>query len=308
MVKYIQVRILLLVLFISLPPTTLAKLRVGFYTSSCPQAESIVQQAVQQRFVADQSVTAALLRMHFHDCFVRGCDASILIDSTANNQAEKDAPPNLTVREYTLIDQIKTMLEAACPETVSCADIVTLATRDAVSLSGGQRYNVPTGRRDGLVSSASEVNLPGPTSTVSQSQQAFNGRGLTLNDMVVLLGGHTIGVTHCSFFQHRLSNFQGSGSPDTSMDEELVTTLKGTCGSVPNTDPTTFLDQNTSFALDNEYFNQIMKKRGVLQIDQELALHTSSSKLVSRFASNNALFGQRFAKAMVKLGNIQVLE
>lgn len=48
-----------------------AQLRVGFYNSTCPQAETIVRQAVQNQFNSDRSITAALLRMHFHDCFVR---------------------------------------------------------------------------------------------------------------------------------------------------------------------------------------------------------------------------------------------
>lgn len=52
-------------------PLALADLRVGFYSSTCPQAESIVRQVVQKRFGTERSITAALLRMHFHDCFVR---------------------------------------------------------------------------------------------------------------------------------------------------------------------------------------------------------------------------------------------
>lgn len=59
----------LLILFIV--PAVLADLRVGFYKPTCPDAESIIFQAVQKRFNTDKSVTAALLRMHFHDCFVR---------------------------------------------------------------------------------------------------------------------------------------------------------------------------------------------------------------------------------------------
>lgn len=214
----------------------------------------------------------------------------------------------MTVREFELIDQIKSQLELACSQTVSCADVITLATRDAIALAGGPQYNVPTGRRDGLVSQASEVNLPGPTFMVAQARQTFGARGLTLNDMVVLLGGHSVGVAHCSFFQDRLSNFQGTGTPDPTMDQNLVTTLTGTCGSNPNVDPTAFLDQNTSFVLDNRYYNQILSKKGLLQIDQELALDKSSSKMVSNLAADNALFGQSFAKAMIKMGNIQVLE
>ncbi|PKI30906.1 hypothetical protein CRG98_048703, partial [Punica granatum] len=49
--------------------------------------------------------------------------------------------------------------------------------------------------------------------------------------MVVLLGGHTVGVAHCGFFQDRLSNFQGTRLPDPSMDPALVSQLNKTCGS-----------------------------------------------------------------------------
>ena len=55
------------------------------------------------------------------------------MDSTATNSAEKDAIPNQSVRGYEVIDEIKARVESVCPATVSCADILTLAARDAVS-------------------------------------------------------------------------------------------------------------------------------------------------------------------------------
>jgi peroxidase len=55
------------------------------------------------------------------------------LNSTANNTAEKDAIPNLTVLGFDVIDDIKKAVEEKCPKTVSCADILALATRDAVS-------------------------------------------------------------------------------------------------------------------------------------------------------------------------------
>ncbi|KAA3473190.1 peroxidase 44-like [Gossypium australe] len=291
------------VLFLLILPLALANLRVGFYRRSCPNAESIVRAAVRRRLSRDKSITAALLRMHFHDCFVRGCDASILIDSNSKSSSEKDAGPNLTVRGFELIDEAKKALEATCPSKVSCADIITLATRDAVFLSGGPFYFVPTGRRDGLVSDPDEVNLPGPTLTVSEAFQAFRAKNMSMDDMVTLLGAHTVGVAHCSFFLDRITR------PDPTMDRGLAAKLRSICGEATGTnpDPTAFLDQATPFAVDNQFFKQIGLKRGVMKIDQELANDSLSRRIVSGFAANATLFRTRFAQAMVKMGNIQVL-
>ncbi|WCJ27640.1 Peroxidase superfamily protein [Euphorbia peplus] len=303
-----QISILVYMIFMLVPnKLVLGQLRPNFYQTSCPQAESIIFGVVQARFKTDPSITPALLRMHFHDCFVRGCDASILIDSTAGKSSEKDAGPNETVRGYELIDTIKNALEKACPSTVSCSDIVTLATRDSVALAGGPNYTIPTGRRDGLVSNSDDVDLPGPSTTVSEAFQIFKSRGLTLPDMVTLLGAHTVGVAHCSFFEDRLSNFQGSGSPDRNMDSGLVANLSRVCSSSGNADPSVFLDQGSGLVFDNVFYKQLLSKRGVLEIDQGLALDRSSGRIVSGFARNPVGFKQSFGNAMVKLGSVQVL-
>ena len=106
-------------------------LRVGFYARTCPRAEAIVRSAVQSHLRSDISLAAGLLRMHFHDCFVQGCDASVLIDGP---NAEKTAIPNLSLRGFEVIDDGKVQLEAACPGVVSCAEIPTLTARDSVIL------------------------------------------------------------------------------------------------------------------------------------------------------------------------------
>jgi peroxidase len=63
---------------------------------------------------------------------LQGCDASNLIKSTPTNTAELDALPNLTLHGMDLIDTAKAAVEEACPGIVCCADIISLATRDAV--------------------------------------------------------------------------------------------------------------------------------------------------------------------------------
>lgn len=68
---------------------------------------------------------------------MQGCDASVLLDPVDNSsttaQVEKQALPNLTLDGFEFYDQIKQQLEAVCPGIVSCADIIALSTRDAIS-------------------------------------------------------------------------------------------------------------------------------------------------------------------------------
>ncbi|KAF8092655.1 hypothetical protein N665_0407s0032 [Sinapis alba] len=122
-----------LVLFIGNDQLSLSKaqLHFGFYSKTCPSAESIVRNVVQRAVTRDPGNAAVLLRLHFHDCFVEGCDGSILIKH-AGNDDERFAPGNAGVGGFDVIDNAKSELERLCPGVVSCADIVALAARDAV--------------------------------------------------------------------------------------------------------------------------------------------------------------------------------
>ena len=46
-------------------------LTVGFYNKICPGAEAAITNAVKSKFNTDKSVVPGILRLYFHDCFVR---------------------------------------------------------------------------------------------------------------------------------------------------------------------------------------------------------------------------------------------
>ncbi|GMH11036.1 hypothetical protein Nepgr_012877 [Nepenthes gracilis] len=290
--------------------TASAQLKLDYYAKSCPRAETIVQNFVSKHIPNAPSLASPLLRMHFHDCFVRGCDASVLINSTSNNQAEKSAAPNLTLRGFGFIDSVKSLLEAECPGIVSCADIIALVARDAVVVTGGPSWSVPTGRRDGTVSKASEAlaNIPAPTSNFSTLQTKFANKGLDLKDLVLLSGAHTIGISHCPAFTNRLYNFTGKGDEDPSLDPEYAANLKARKCKTP-TDNTTIveMDPGSFRTFDLHYYTLVLKRRGLFQSDAALITNSLTKSYVSELVNGPLqTFFDKFAESMVKMGQVGV--
>lgn len=253
----------------------------------------------------DKTVPAALLRMHFHDCFIRGCDASVLLNSVGNNKAEKDGPPNISLHAFYVIDSAKQDLEKACPGVVSCADILALAARDAVVLSGGPTWDVPKGRKDGRTSKASETaQLPAPTFNISQLQQSFSQRGLSMKDLVALSGGHTLGFAHCSSFQNRIHNFDSAHDIDPSIHPSFASSLKNVCpihNKVKNAGAT--MDPSTT-TFDNTYYKLILQNKSLFSSDQALLSSSNTKNLVSKFAGSREAFSDAFVKSMIKMSSI----
>ncbi|XP_021283458.1 peroxidase N1-like [Herrania umbratica] len=281
--------------------------RVGFYSRTCPRAESIVRSTVQRHFQSNPAIAPGLLRMHFHDCFVRGCDASILINGS---NTEKTAGPNLLLRGYEVIDDAKTQLEAACPRVVSCADILSLAARDSVVLTRGINWQVPTGRRDGRVSLASDTsNLPGFRESIDSQKQKFAAFGLNTQDLVALVGGHTIGTSACQFFSYRLYNFT-NGGPDPTINPAFVPQLRALCPKNGDGSRRIDLDTGSGSRFDTAYFANLRNGRGILESDQKLWTDASTRTFVQRFLGQRGLrplnFNVEFARSMVKMSNIGV--
>ncbi|XP_010066439.2 cationic peroxidase 1-like [Eucalyptus grandis] len=245
----------------------------------------------------------SLLRLHFHDCFVNGCDASILLDDTMNFTGEKTADANdNSIHGYEVIDKIKSQLESSCPGVVSCADILAVAARDSVVALGGPSWTVLLGRRDSTTASLSAANSDLPASTLSLSDliTAFSNKGFTAKEMVALSGSHTIGQARCTTFRTRLYN-------ESDINSMYATSLKANCQSSGGDNNLSPLDTMSPTYFDNAYFKNLQTQKGLLHSDQQLFSGGSTDAQVNMYSSNSATFMTDFANAMVKMGNLSPL-
>ncbi|CAN6164168.1 unnamed protein product [Urochloa humidicola] len=288
-----------------------AQLEVGYYSNTCPNAEAIVREEMEKIISAAPSLAGPFLRLHFHDCFVRGCDASVLLNSTGSNMAERDAEPNKSLRGFDSVDRVKAKLEAACPNTVSCADVLAIMARDAVVLAKGPSWPVPLGRRDGRVSSATEAadNLPPAFGDIPLLTKIFAANGLDLKDLVVLSGAHTLGTAHCPSYAGRLYNFSAAYNSDPTLDSEYADRLRTRCKSVDDKAMLSEMDPGSYKTFDSSYYRQVAKRRGLFQSDAALLTDATTRDYVQRIATGkfDDVFFKDFSESMVKMGNVGVL-
>ncbi|CAI0549211.1 unnamed protein product [Linum tenue] len=209
-----------------------AQLSTNFYAKSCPNALPAIRTSIRAAIAKDPRMSAALIRLHFHDCFVHGCDASNLLNNSQTIKSEKDSPPNVSTRGHQVIDAAKAQLETICPAVVSCADILAVAARDASAFAGGPSWDVKLGRRD---------------STAARRCPAVGG------------------------------------------DSNLVA-----------------MDM-TPDKFDNNYFTNIVQRKGLLKTDQVLFSGGVTDSIVMEYSQSPSRFSADFAAAMIKMGDLQPL-
>ncbi|KAL2341520.1 hypothetical protein Fmac_009460 [Flemingia macrophylla] len=290
-----------------------AELSPTFYSQTCPLLYNTVFGVIFGASLTDNRIGASLVRLHFHDCFVQGCDGSILLNNTATIESEQDAIPNKnSIRGLDVVNNIKAAVEKICPATVSCADILAIAAEVGSVLGGGPSWPVPLGRRDSLTANQTLANrnLPAPFFTLDQLKAAFAVQGLNTTDLVALSGAHTFGRAHCGTFISRLYNFNNTGNPDPTLNTTYLLTLRETCPQNATVDNLTNLDLTTPDRLDNKYYSNLQQLNGLLQSDQELFSTPGADtiSLVNSFSSSQSVFFSNFAASMIKMGNIGVLE
>ncbi|GKA10722.1 peroxidase 11-like protein [Tanacetum coccineum] len=298
--------LLLKLLHASDPPLSL-----DYYKSTCPNAEAIVRKDMECAVLSDPRNAAYILRLHFHDCFVQGCDGSVLLEDTVNFQGEKNAPTNLdALKGFDIIDRIKNKLESECPGTVSCADVLTIAARDATILVGGPYWHVPVGRKDSKSGSFAQVetNIPGANDGLLSMIAKFMYQGLSVTDMVALSGAHTIGMARCTNYRARIYGDYQITSIANPIAKSNLKTLQSTCpeaGGGENNEAA--MDYVSPNLFDNSYYHLLLNGEGLLNSDQELyssVLGIETKKLVKKYAFDPIEFFEQFSESMVKLGNI----
>ncbi|KAL3521323.1 hypothetical protein ACH5RR_019472 [Cinchona calisaya] len=276
----------------------------AYYNRVCPQAlptiRSIVEDAVRQ----ERRMGASLLRLHFHDCFVNGCDASILLDPTPTIDSEKNAIPNAnSARGFEVIDRIKAQVDKVCGRPiVSCADILAVAARDSVFALGGPYWPVQLGRRDSTTASRSAANndIPSPFMDLPALISNFKKQGLNVNDLVALSGGHTIGFAQCRVFRNRIYNETNN------VDASFASQLQATCPRTGGDSNLASLDPSPA-VFDTKYFSNLLTKKGLLHSDQALYNGGQTDNLVRTYSTNFFAFSKDFANSMIKMGNIKPL-
>ncbi|KAG0476512.1 hypothetical protein HPP92_013353 [Vanilla planifolia] len=290
-------------------PFAAAQLRRGFYSGVCPEAQHVVRETVRRAMARDPRSAASVMRLQFHDCFVNGCDASLLLDDTPSMLGEKLSLSNInSLRSYEVIDEAKEAVERACPGIVSCADIIIMAARDAVVLSGGPKWEVKLGRKDSLSASqeASDEIMPSPRANASSLVHLFERFNLSITDLVALSGSHSIGMGRCFSIVFRLYNQSGTGRPDPHMDPRYRFKLDQLCPVNGDGNVTGGLDA-TPTKFDNQYFKDLVRRRGFLNSDQTLYSGDGRTReVVKRFSVNQDAFFTAFVEGMVKLGDLQV--
>uniref|UniRef100_A0A5B7AVX6 Peroxidase n=2 Tax=Davidia involucrata TaxID=16924 RepID=A0A5B7AVX6_DAVIN len=298
--------LLLLVPSLTLLSPTESKLTLDYYNKTCPQFYDIIQQIITAKQISAPSTAAATVRLFFHDCMVEGCDASVLISSNSFNTGERDADINLSLPgdAFDLVTRAKTALELQCPGIVSCADILAVAARDLVTMVGGPYYNVQLGRKDGLVSRASEVegNVARPNMSMTHIITLFDSKGFTVQELVALAGAHTIGFSHCSQFSNRIFNFSKTSDYDPTYNPKFAEGLRKLCANYKNdTSMSAFNDPITPNKFDNMYFLNLQRGLGLLASDQAMVSDPRTKVYVDLYAGNQSAFFQAFAHAMEKV-------
>ncbi|KAK6942831.1 hem peroxidase, partial [Dillenia turbinata] len=276
-------------------------LQLNYHADTCPRAEEIVKDEVSKLYEKHQNTAVSWVRNLFHDCSVKSCDASLLLDTTDDMESEKASDRSFGMRNFKYINTIKQALESECPKTVSCADIIALSARDGIVMLGGPHVEMKTGRRDSKESYRTLVEelIPNHNDSISSVLSRFQSLGIDTEGTVALLGAHSIGRTHCFNLVHRLYP-----TVDPTLDPDYAEYLKGRCPTPePDLKKVQYArnDRITPMVIDNNYHKNVLNHKGLLLVDQQLASDPTTLPFVEKMAADNDYFREQFSRAILLL-------
>ncbi|XP_047253817.1 peroxidase 2-like [Capsicum annuum] len=293
----------LLVMFY-LAGMSLSDLSDDFYDDVCPEALPTIKRAVEDAVRQERRMGASLLRLHFHDCFVNGCDASVLLDQTSTIDSGKTSRANNNfARGFEVIDRIKSKVDKICGRpVVSCADILAVAARDSLVALHGPTWEVLLGRRDSTTASRTSANndIPTPLMDLPALIDNFKKQGLDEEDLVALSGGHTLEFDQC--FTFRIHIYNETNNIDSTFASQRLANCPRSGGdsNLASLDPTPAL-------FDSKYFSNLVSTKGLLHSDQALFSGGETDELIKTYSTNLGTFSKAFADSMIKMGNMKPL-
>nr|CAB3446232.1 unnamed protein product [Digitaria exilis] len=252
--------------------TAHGQLSETFYSSACPSLNltGIVNRVLRSELSnGNQRMGASLLRLFFHDCFPQG-----------------------SLRGFDVIDTIKKTVVSETNCSVSCADILAVAAREAVVILGGPSWTVKLGRRDSLQAfkDKAQRDLPDPSFSLQKLEAAFRNKGFDPSEMVALSGGHAIGSAACTFV------------------DDTVRQVRCTASTVLDPNSTRVPLDKTPAIFDNQYYVDLVDGNGVLNSDRVLVGQGSDrAGQVQTYKTSKDSFFKDFAKAMAKMSEMGVL-
>ncbi|XP_074313695.1 peroxidase 5-like [Silene latifolia] len=233
-----------------------AQLGLHYYETSCPAVEKIIEGVVAKTVSKNPSLGA-------------GCDGSVLLDSVDGKPSEKDSFVSKGLRGFEIVDEAEALLEEICPLTVSCADVLAYAARDAAAILGG----------------------------------------LAKDDLVILSGAHSIGQNHCSLIENWIRSFSQTSMQDPSIDPNFADALKIICPAhvVNSTTNVIPLDFGSPNHLDAGYYNSVLKHKVIFRSNQALLDNTETRDMVKHYTRHGGAWKKDFAASMIRIGSIEVL-
>ncbi|VAI10791.1 unnamed protein product [Triticum turgidum subsp. durum] len=304
-----RLRLVSLVVVVAMAAATArAQLQVGYYDTLCPAAEIIVQQEVSKGVSGSPGTAAGLLRLHFHDCFVRGLRrvGAAGLDAGqpgGEGRAAKLEPPRVRgdrrgqdaagagLLRRRLLRRRARLRRQRRPrpgrrQLVPGAGRATRRQR----LGGGGDQREPAAADRQREPAQPDLRLQGPL-------PGPDGRALR---------AHTVGMAQCSSFSSRLYSYGTNGGKDPSMDPAYLATLTTQCPQSGASQPVA-MDPVTPNTFDTNYYANVAANRGLLASDQALLADNSTAAQVLGYTASPGTFQTDFASAMVAMGAIGVL-